>query len=459
MRTWQKAAGTFLVISVFIPAPAVAQVDAATVVLTEQSQAKPSRPVLDGLKGAAAQQGMSLEAAVDAHVAKAPKDANNWPDGPVNIPDVMIDDLSANFLDDLKAMARDFGITFAEAIERHGWMPRYKAIATELKSKYPNDFAGMQRESDGSAVWIGFRTTIPAEAVRLAKDIPTKVTLQGDLGYSEDELAAAKEETHQALRKDPEVAHVASSYDLRTGTIVVRVQPHANRGIQTERINAVKASGNPRIRRTTQVTDAIEVHDHDSYIRGGGDLGSCTSGFNLKYRTNSTKRHSTAGHCATSANTRSYCNQGSDGGCTTVTRVWWNTTTWGDIAYYTTGAFGATRTFYYNWSGKRYADGQDPYPRAGDGICKFGQTTGRTCTTVYDADTSIDGRSHLTVTNMLHGTGCAGGDSGGPYYFTASYAYGIHSGGVRYSGGTYYRCAFTHVKWLGEARDYLIYTR
>lgn len=460
MRLLPKAAGFVAALAVLYPTPAVAQADSTTVVLTAESQAKPNRPVLEGIKSAAAQQGISLEAAVDAYVASASTThVNNWPDGPVDIPDVMVDDLSANFLDDLQAMAGDFGISFGEAIDRHGWMPRHKAVAVELKSKYPDDFAGTTREPDGSAVWIGFRNAIPDEAVQLAKGIPTEVTLQGDLGYSEDELAAAKEDTHQMLRRDPEVAHVASSYDLRTGTIIVRVEPHPNRGIQAERINAVKASSNARIRRTTEVTRGMGQQKHDSYIRGGGDLGNCSSGFNLRYPTDGTKRHSTAGHCAASASTRTYCNQGSDGGCTDVSRVWAHDGAYGDLGYYTTGGFGATRTFYYTWSGKRYADGQDPYPRVGDGICKFGQTTGRTCTTVFDADHSFDGTSHVTVTNMLNGSGCSGGDSGGPYYFTASYAYGIHMGVVKYSDGTLWRCAFTHVKWLEAARGYRIYTR
>lgn len=160
-------------------------------------------------------------------------------------------------------------------------------------------------------------------------------------------------------------------------------------------------------------------------MRGGGHLGTCTAGFTLRGLTGPNhKRIATAGHCGESAETRVYQNHSGDGGQTTVTRFWRHQGEWGDLAYYDTGSFNALQTFYWDWNEKRYVESRSGRPSAGDVICHFGKTSGRSCAAVWDADRDIGDLDGMVVMNSDIGQS---GDSGGPWYY-GSTAIGIHSG-------------------------------
>lgn len=440
-------------------APAAAADD--TIMLPVETQPRIDRPTLDGIKRAASNQRSTLEAAVDAYVAEiaatSPTAWANQPDGRASIPDVMIDDLSAVELDDLAALAQDTGTSFAETIDRHGWTSAYRKVAAELEAAFPQEFSGAVRAEDGSSAWFGFKNAIPEQAVALVKTLPAAVQLVGGRGFSEAELAAAKDIAHDAAMADPAVAGASSYYEIQTGVIHVSAQlreaemSSAEQNAVRDRLSSAQTLSSG-IKVEVEVSSKPATVSQDDYIRGGGYLTGCTAGFNLKYATTSTKRIGTAGHCG-STEFSTYSNHSADGGSTTVMEIWSHQGKWGDIGYYEHGGMTPTRTFYYDFSMKRYADARSGMPAVGDSVCKFGKISGRVCTSVRYRNVSVNGLKHMVISNT---TNCASGDSGGPWY-SGGTAVGIHQGLIRKSGDSY-RCSFTPA-YLYQNRNYDVWQR
>ncbi|MFB4292457.1 S1 family peptidase [Nonomuraea sp. ATR24] len=457
-------------------------------VLAAESQPKVHRPALERLKRNAARKGISLEHAVAAYIANKaktdPAATANWPDGPVDIPDVTIDDLSAAHLEVLKGMAQAQGVSFSEAIERHGSWPAAKQKLVQLQRTFKGDFAGGERAADGSHVWLGFKGDIPAPAVETAKTLPFRVELQGRLGYTEAELNDTKKRVHHALRDDPRFSDVASYYDAKTGTVHSLVVPAtaAKASVQEDAVSSAVTSlvTNPSITVDVTVTEkpvasnfsstttaSASTSAVDPYIRGGGNLGDCTSNFNVVATWDyETRRHATAGHCSNGAPTRTYCNYPVDGGnCTgiSLTNSCWLGCDYGEAALYTRGGLTLTRTFYWSSNQKAYVDAEDPIQWVGDAVCKWGKSTGTTCGTVQRTNWSNGTVDNLYVTSERAGTKCDGGDSGGPAFTggpsTGFTAYGIVVGEGALAGETALYCAYSHVTVYRDAFGYRIWNR
>ncbi|MDP4510600.1 chymotrypsin family serine protease [Nonomuraea turcica] len=460
-----------------------------TVVLAAERQSKVHRPTLERLKRDAARKGISLEQAVDAYIAQKaktdPAATANWPDGPVDIPDVAIDDLSAAHIEVLKGMAQAQGVSFSEAIERHGSWPSAKQKLVQLQQAFKGEFAGGERAADGSHVWLGFKGDIPAPAIETAKTLPLRVELQGRLGYTEAELNDTKKRVHHALRDDPRFSDVASYYDAKTGTVhsLVVPAPAAKASVQDNAVDSAVSSlvTNPSITVDVTVTDgpvastfsstatsaSVSTSAADPYIRGGGNLGDCTSNFNVVATWDyETRRHGTAGHCANGASTRTYCNYSIDGGnCTgiSLTNSCWLGCAYGEAALYTRGGLTLTRTFYWSSNQKAYVDAEDPVQWVGDDVCKWGKSTGTTCGTVQRTNWSNGTADNLFVTDQPAGTECDHGDSGGPAFMggpSAGFtAYGIVVGQGALVGQTGLYCAYSHVTVYRDAFGYRIWNR
>lgn len=424
-----------------------------TVVLAKSQQGAIHRPTLDAIKRDAGARGVTLEQAIDSYLAQARTRLTlaDEPDGPVEVPEVSIDDLTAAQLVDLRLIAMAEGISLEQAIENDGWQDRFIDIADELQLRYPDEFSGAARTGDGA--WFAFKGNVPATAIRLAKTLPVRVSLEGARGFSEAELQRATDAITDQVSARPEVGGVAVSYDIQSAKIMVNaeLQPAVQGGVDAMRqftpTTALKGI-------TVEVAVTRQAASlEDEYIRGGGTLGTCTSGYNLRYtKSPYYKRHGTAGHCAASSSTRTYKNHSGDGGSTTVSRVWSHQGTSGDIGYYTTGSKTPTRTFYYDWNKKRYATSQPGRPSNGTKICHFGKTTGASCSTVKDNYVNCDPSDAPKVyglVQMKHYIS-AGGDSGGPWYYGGA-AYGIHYGKC---GGT---SAFTPTFKFTSARDYKVW--
>ncbi|QVJ03466.1 hypothetical protein KGD82_27665 (plasmid) [Nocardiopsis eucommiae] len=435
----------------------------SSVVLDGGERSELERPELDEIRRDAEENGVPLEEAVTSFIEEAAEDtpitAATHPDGPVDTPpDLYIDDLTAAEVEDLIQLAKDEGISFEESIDRHGWQNQFIEVAEALETSFPDEFSGAMKTPEGTA-WFAFKDEVPASALELAEALPVSVELVSDRGFTENELIVAKDLAHAEVLTDSNTANVVTGYDIETGEI--NVQAQLNDAPETESaMTAAAADIAPAMERhdlavdfpvQVDIVEENPIQEDSRYIRGGGLMnfsgGLCTSGFNLKYQSSNTKRVGTAGHCLIAAS-GTYSNHSTHGGRTTVSRVWRHNGSWGDIGYFSIGTKTATRTFYQNTNSTRYATGRAGLPAVGTSICKYGRTTGRSCSTVRQRQVSAGGKSNLVVMNS---TNSRGGDSGGPWY-NGGTAYGIHMGRV---GG---RAAFTPAYFF-QNRGYDVWTR
>ncbi|MFI6503971.1 S1 family peptidase [Nonomuraea typhae] len=452
------------------PAPAGSAVQ-QTITLAVEQQPKIPRPTLERLKRESAAKGISLKQALDTRIAEKaatdPAATANWPDGPVDIPDVMIDDLSASQINDLAGMADSLQIPLEESIERYGYQRYGDRVAGQLKAAFPDQLSGFTNENGGGA-WIGFKNAIPGLAVQLAKTLPGRVELHGNLGYSEVDLPKAQEQIDRALRRTPGVKAVSTWYDPKLGIGGV-VVPSAD-AVPALTDSTLRSSLATLTAANPAITVAVSIRavnrlgrPFDQYIRGGGNLGpeDCTSGFNLISESGTSRRLGSAGHCVTTDVWERYCNQSADGGCTYVIGRWRYVGNGGDVGFYEHGTeFTATRTFYWDWGQKKYADARSAGPKVGDAVCKFGFTTGRSCGTVTALNQNDGaGTGGLVRTTIPSGPAtCYHGDSGGPFHRDGGEAYGVLTGDLVDGNGARW-CAFTPVNRFYNGARYYVWTR
>ncbi|MDX3387305.1 S1 family peptidase [Streptomyces niveiscabiei] len=381
------------------------------------------RPVLDSIKRTSEVQGISLAEALDSYVAQAASaarpTAESQPDGPVDTPDVMVDDLTAGQLEDIRTMASDEGIPLADAIEQYGWQDKFSDIAESL---------------------------------------PAPVELVTNRGFSEADLADAQQVAHANALAQNDVADAISFYDVQEGEVKVQIELNSPAAKATSRLMGVQeavrqdASDNAGVRVSVEVVKDASLDQQDAYIRGGGYLSvGCTAGFNLKEISGDTKRLGTAGHCTTGGGSQTYSNHSTHGGSTSVSNVWTHQGSSGDLGYTSRGNKTSTRTFYQSTNSTRYADDRGTMPAVGTSICKFGRTSGKTCSTVSIRNATVGSLQHMVV---MRGGNCRPGDSGGPWY-NGGTAYGIHSGVLNDGTG---RCVFTPA-YLFQNRGYDVWTR
>ncbi len=111
-----------------------------------------------------------------------------------------------------------------------------------------------------------------------------------------------------------------------------------------------------------------------------------------------------------------------------------------------------TRTFYHAKNKTRYADGRAGMPSVGTSLCKYGKTTGKTCSKVKYRNVSTPRLRHLVMTEKYVSSG---GDSGGPWY-SGGTAYGIHLGSLPKGGAK--RSVFTPA-YLFQNKGYDVWQR
>ncbi|WP_155884540.1 S1 family peptidase [Actinomadura flavalba] len=349
------------------------------------------------------------------------------------MPDVRVDDLPMVELVDLRRIAVAEKISYGEAIDRYGWQTRFEQVADRLERDYPAELAEAALDEDGKGARFSFKGDVPAQAVKLARTLPAKVELKGGTGYSAAELERAMNTAHDSVARRKDVAHVQSAYDASTGVVVVearRVELAADPDAPEEAQPAMRPAtpANPRIKVRLILGNHPDVRPADRAMRGGGRMTYCTAGFTVKKIRGKAKGISTAGHCAV-AKRLTYRLHKKDGGTrTTIVRKRRHQGASGDVSWYSRGRFKVARTFYYAWNKKRYADRRAGTPRKGTRICKFGVTSGASCTTVRASNATIStgGRTYRRMVTT-NGGGVRPGDSGGPWYYGGT-AYGITHG-------------------------------
>lgn len=152
--------------SVTVPTQASASAAPGNVItLAAGHQHHIARPTLDHIKAIAARKGIQLEKAIASYIARearaSPAATANWPDGPVDIPDVMIDDLSASQINDLEGMAESEQIRLEEAIERYGYGRYTTRMGNQITAAFLRDLSGFVVEAEAAP---GSASRVPSRA-------------------------------------------------------------------------------------------------------------------------------------------------------------------------------------------------------------------------------------------------------------------------------------------------------
>lgn len=451
-----------LATSVTAPSQASAEeTDRTIIVLPKEKQPVPHRPTLEAIKTSAALAGKTLPEGIDEYVARRVATdpsvtARAREDGldPIAEPEMKIDDLWLSELTDLKLAAKSEKITFEEALETIAWQPRLNEIGARLKELFPAETSGLAILDKGRKARIGFKSDIPVEAIELAKTLPVTVELVGNKGFSDKELKQARDAALAEVASRHDLVETLSGvYDRETGVVTLNVKPRAmlmDAAKQQAAISQLQPArpANEKISVSLRLTEHAPSIPEDSYMRGGGRFGTCTTGFNIINTSFPSdpdfRRTTTAEHCTTT--TRQYCNHPAQGGCTTSNYALDSSTY--DIGSWTRGNFILTRTFYYDTNQARYAYYIGTSPAVGQNICFYGTASGfANCANIQDTDESSPGREGKIVMDRDISIG---GDSGGPWY-KYNTAWGIHHGDCAIgSGAAIYSC-FTPVSFIPAA--------
>jgi len=364
---------------------------------------------------------------------------------------VEIDGIDIDELIDLNRISETKRITLEQAIDRYGTQMDFVDAVAELRSAYPDDYAGAAIVSGGSSAWIAFKGKIPSDAFSLAETISVPIRLIGNRGFSESELKQTIDEASLQLFGRKDVSEGFGSYDQETGIVTLEVRL-ADAVSSTEAATWVSrlslpVPANPRITIGVKVVPDLGTHQagtirrdcknyvsdnvctpwpeyvEDDNMRGGGlfqDRQTCTAGFTVT-GPNGFTGNSSAGHCADSpsATTAEYRNQATeDFSSTEVDVQGFHEGSNGDLAYYTDGSMTALPTFYYD-TGKTRAVNSVANPVVGANVCKFGRTTGFTCDEIQSLNNTVtydDGG--VTGSQVQTNEGNAKvGDSGGPWFY------------------------------------------
>ncbi len=158
------------------------------------------------------------------HVSDLNGNGTTSPEAP---PPQIEDPPSEAELQDLQAVADQYGITLKEAIDRYAWRDNFSLAAQRISEATPETFAGAVIV-DGSNAWIAFTDTPPKAALDLIETFTNShsgVSLEVRIGQSltEAEIGEAVSAVHDAVRKMPGVLDALTSFDPKENRIAMTV--------------------------------------------------------------------------------------------------------------------------------------------------------------------------------------------------------------------------------------------
>lgn len=252
---------------------------------------------------------------------------------------------------------------------------------------------------------------------------------------------------HDALVTHAAIEELSVSADPLTGSLDVDVVSTLSSQEITDLATAALTPSAPtstaRGDDATAPATSIAVHrgdadDFDEEFRGGAAFaGGCTGGFVV--RNAGTFGISTARHCSQEVG---YYDGAS------VTHHSRMDGAYGDARWLRSTSGVAEPVFYMRAGHPRVVTGWRS-PIVGESVCKFGLTTGRTCSFVNRTDICANGYCGLTAARDYISSN---GDSGGPWY-NGSSARGVHHGRAVISGAT--KSLFTPVANFSRMNAYV----
>ncbi|MGK5552504.1 S1 family peptidase [Actinomadura kijaniata] len=357
-------------------------------------------------------------------------------------------------LADLRLVARSDGIGVREAVRRWGWQGSFLEVTGRLQERYPGEYSGAGITGEGSGAWIGFKGAIPPEAVTLARTLPVPVRIIGNKGFSEKELNDATVDNFFRIAGHPGVETAEGGYEITSGVIDISVAARTPLSAD-ERRRLLGGRAEAPITVNVTIVDRVDAFPK-TRMRGGGFLngdGICTAAFTV--RKGRARGVATAHHCSRGNSRFRYYNHNHRGRFTTIKRRGSHGGRYGDMAWYSSGAYKAVPWFYYAPNRKRRVKLYG-WPRVGQKICNYGRFTGAKCTKVHKNGQCVkySGLPRYCGLTAVRGEVTKRGDSGGPWYW-GNVAYGILSGAKRIDHRT--RDLFTPVAGMREAMGVSVY--
>lgn len=329
-------------------------------------------------------------------------------------------------LSDLEVMAKEEGITVAEAVSKYGWEESFSEAVANVQAAYPEQFSSTGLFTDGQPdPVVRFVGAVPKDAAALFDAVPIEVRLEGGADVSEASLRAAVQDVHySSLKRISKDVSISTRAEAETSLITIEL----GGGTPSELAGATSAAADTARQAALPSGVSVEVldsggHGADETIRGGailnyelGGTGSleCTSGWPVKKTSGSSEGLVTAAHCS-----GHYYYSGRD----VLTYEASIPKSSGDIEY-RSSTEDVGHEFYYGVGTYRDIDAPYGVPANDQSICFFGRTTGNHCDTVRDNYICYNDFCNLVEMDH-HDT--EGGDSGGPWYVGA-HPYGVHKG-------------------------------
>lgn len=188
-------------------------------------------PVQTSTEGPERGEESSLDAPPDMpEVSEAAQSEPDWSEPPCAdsegsevAPPEIDDPISCAELEDLKAVARQYGMSLQAAIDRYAWNDNFALAVQRVREAAPAVFAGAEIVDAGHA-WVAFTGSPPRAALDIIDTFTSShrsvsVEVRADLGFSEAELEEAVPAVHYAVLEAPEVLDATTSFDSATGQI------------------------------------------------------------------------------------------------------------------------------------------------------------------------------------------------------------------------------------------------
>ena len=130
-------------------------------------------------------------------------------------------------LQDLQAVADQYGISLQEAIDRYAWNDNFSLAVSKIREMTPETFAEAVIV-DGSNAWIAFTGPPPTEALEIIETFRSshsRVAVEVRTGQkiTEAEIEEAVPAVHYAVYEAPEVIDAFTSFDPETSRIAMTV--------------------------------------------------------------------------------------------------------------------------------------------------------------------------------------------------------------------------------------------
>ena len=139
------------------------------------------------------------------------------------VPPEIRDAVSDAELQDLQAVAEQYGMTLQEAFDRYAWNDNFSRAVSRVREAAPETFAGAVIV-DGSHAWIAFTGPPPKAALEIIKTFTSShsgisVEVRTNQSITEAELEEAIPEVHNAVYKAPEVLDASTVFDSKKAQI------------------------------------------------------------------------------------------------------------------------------------------------------------------------------------------------------------------------------------------------